>query len=108
MLTVKILKQGATEIYDYVCEEIKELTCPICKAIFEYTQSDCETEIIENKFYSQQLLEYNSSFCNPYRHGSTFSFMPPPLPVKSYLCKYISCPWCAYKAMIGMDNLYFL
>ena len=32
---MKILKQGATEIYDYTCEEIIEETCPVCKAVFE-------------------------------------------------------------------------
>lgn len=104
---MKILRPGATEIYDYTCEEINELTCPICKAVFEYTQSDCETEIIDNKFYSQQLCEYNASFCNPYRYGNAFPLVPLPLPVRAYLCKYISCPCCSYKIMIGMNNLYF-
>lgn len=96
---MKILKQGLAEIYDYTCEEIIETTCPVCKAIFEYTQSDCKTERVENEFYSQQLLAYNSSFCNPYR-VSVFS--PPPLPVKSYLYKYVACPCCSYKIIIGI------
>lgn len=92
---MKILKQGLTEIYDYTCEEIIETTCPVCKAIFEYSQSDCKTERVEK----QQLLAYNSSFCNPYR-GSGLS--PLPLPVKSYLYKYVACPCCLYKIIIGI------
>lgn len=95
---MKLIKQGKSAVYDYTCEEIVESTCPVCKAVFEYTQSDCETEIVENEFYSQQLLAYNSSFCNPYRDTL---FSPPPLPVKAYLCKYVACPCCSHKILIG-------
>lgn len=94
---MKILKQGVTEIYDYTCEEIIEGTCPICKTVFEYTKGDCETEVIENKFYQQQLLAYNSSFCNPYcSYGDLLRF-PPPLPVQSYLHMHVACPCCKHK-----------
>jgi hypothetical protein len=27
-------------------------------------------------------------------------FFPPPLPVKSYLYKYVACPCCSYKITI--------
>lgn len=97
---MKILKQGATEIYDYTCEEVVEETCPICKAVFEYTQGDCETEIVENEFYSQQLATYNSYFSNPY--CSTVGLYPfsPPLPLKSWGLRYVACPCCSHKIII--------
>lgn len=44
---MKIVKQGITEIYDYTCEEIIEETCPVCKAVFEYTENDIEIETIK-------------------------------------------------------------
>jgi hypothetical protein len=97
---VKILKQGATEIYNYTCEEIIEETCPVCKAVFEYTGNDIKKEVIENRFYEQQLLAYNSSFCNPYCSRGDLLRFPPPLPVQSYLHTYIVCPCCKHKITI--------
>lgn len=97
---MKILKQGTIEIYDYTCEEIIEETCPVCKAVFEYTENDIKKEAIENEFYEQQLLVYNSNFCNPYCiHGDLLRF-PPPLPVRTYLHTYVACPWCKHKITI--------
>lgn len=94
---MKILKQGATEIYDYTCEEIIEETCPICKAVFEYTQSDYKTEIVENEFYSQQLTAYISHFSNPYCSTADLYRFSPPLPLKTWAWRYITCPCCSYK-----------
>ena len=97
---MKILKQGANKIYDYTCEEIIEETCPVCKAVFEYTKNDIEQEIIENKLYEQQLLVYNSSFYNQCcSYGDLLRF-PPPLPVRSYLYTYVACPCCKHKITI--------
>lgn len=97
---MKILKQGITEIYDYTCEEIIEETCPICKAVFEYTKNDIEQEVIENRFYEQQLLAYNSNFYNPYcSYGDFLRFTPPP-PIRSYLHIYVACPCCKHEITI--------
>ncbi len=97
---MKIVKQGATEIYDYTCEEIIEETCPVCKAVFEYAENDIEQEIIENKFYGQQLFAYNSSFYNPCCSYGDFLRFPPLPPVQSYLYTYVACPCCKHKITI--------
>ena len=97
---MKILKQGITEIYDYTCEEIIEETYPVCKAVFEYAENDIGQEIIENKFYGQQLLAYNSSFYNPCcSYGDLLRFPPLP-PLQSYLHTYVACPCCEHKITI--------
>jgi hypothetical protein len=44
---MKIIKEGATEIYDFTCEEIKERICPICKTIYEYTNDEIKQSVIE-------------------------------------------------------------
>lgn len=36
---MRVIKSGVTEIYDYTCEEIKQRICPVCKAVYEYTDS---------------------------------------------------------------------
>ena len=97
---MKIIKQGITEIYDYTCEEIIEETCPVCKAVFEYTENDIEQEIIENRFYNQQLSTYNLRFYNPCCSYGDFLRFPPPLPVRSYLHTYVACPCCEHKITI--------
>jgi hypothetical protein len=70
------------------------------EAVFEYAESDIEKEVIENRFYEQQLWAYNSSFCNPFcSYGGLLRF-PPPLPVQSYLHTYVACPCCEHKITI--------
>lgn len=91
---MKIIKDGISEVYDFTCEEVIEGICPVCKAMFEYTQNDCETEIVENPFYAQEMLAYNSSFYNPYRGNLRFS---PPLPMRSHIITCLVCPCCSNK-----------
>ena len=56
---MKILKQGATEIYDYTCEEIIEETCPVCKAVFEYTENDIEQEVKYHPINSNKSTSFD-------------------------------------------------
>jgi len=61
---MKIIKEGATEIYDFTCEEIKERTCPICKTIYEYTNDEIKQNVIESFYGKIGYLYLVCPFCS--------------------------------------------
>ena len=54
---MKIIKEGVTEIYDFTCEEIKEITCPICKTLYEYTDSEVELDYFGFYNFPQRFIK---------------------------------------------------
>lgn len=87
---MRLIKGGATEIYDFICEEIKQRTCPVCKAVYEYTDSECEIVEVDNPKYLNDILRYLSLQRNPL-------YMSPELQsIRKGRAKSITCPWCSH------------
>lgn len=97
---MRVIKSGVTEVYDYTCEEIKQRICPICKAVYEYTDSECETIEVENPTFLYDSLRYYSSQINlPYR--------PPAFqPVRGGIIKTITCPCCLDAETLDLQMIY--
>lgn len=88
-----IIKQGTHEVYSFTCEEIKEYTCPYCKAVFEYTDSECENQIISNSNYE--------------RGYRTYLLMGIPiLPIRGKKFKTVICPCCSNKIYFDEQEIY--
>lgn len=97
---MRVIKNGVTEIYDYTCEEIKQRICPICKAVYEYTDSECETIEVENPTFLYDSLQYYSSQINlPFK-------LPEFQPVRGGSAKTITCPCCSYTETFDIQMIY--
>lgn len=97
---MRVIKSGVTEIYDYTCEEIKQRICPVCKAVYEYTDSECDTIEVENPtFLYDSLRYYSSQIILPYR--------PPAFqPVRGGIIKTITCPCCLDTETLDLQMIY--
>lgn len=97
---MRVIKSGATEVYDYICEEIKQRICPICKAVYEYTDSECETIEVENPtFLYDSLRYYNLQINLPFK-------LPAFQPVRGGSAKTITCPCCSYNETFDFQMIY--
>lgn len=97
---MRVIKSGVTEIYDYTCEEIKQRICPICKAVYEYTDSECETIEVENPtFLYDSLRYYNLQINLPFK-------LPAFQPVRGGSAKTITCPCCSYTETFDFQMIY--
>jgi uncharacterized Zn-finger protein len=54
---MRIIRTVAKEIYDFTCEEIKEITCPICKTLYEYTDSEVERDYVGVYYFPQRFIK---------------------------------------------------
>lgn len=97
---MRVIKSGVAEIYDYTCEEIKQRICPICKAVYEYTDSECETIEVENPtFLYDSLRYYNLQINLPFK-------LPEFQPVRGGSAKTITCPCCSYTETFDFQMIY--
>lgn len=97
---MRVIKSGVTEIYDYTCEEIRQRICPICKAVYEYTDSECETIEVENPtFLYDSLRYYNLQINLPFK-------LPEFQPVRGGSAKTITCPCCSYTETFDFQMIY--
>lgn len=97
---MRLIKSGATEIYDFTCEEIKQRTCPVCKAVYEYTDSECEINEVDNPSYLYDSLRYyNLSINLPYKS-------PEFQPVRGGRAKAITCPCCSHTETFDFQMIY--
>lgn len=97
---MRVIKSGVTEIYDYTCEEIRQRICPICKAVYEYTNSECETIEVENPtFLYDSLRYYNLQINLPFK-------LPEFQPVRGGSAKTITCPCCSYTETFDIQMIY--
>ncbi len=97
---MRVIKSGVTEIYDYTCEEIRQRICPICKAVYEYTDSECNTIEVENPTFLYDSLRYYSLQINlPYK-------LPEFQPVRGGSAKTITCPCCSHTETLNLQMIY--
>lgn len=97
---MRLIKSGATEIYDFICEEIKQRTCPVCKAVYEYTDSECEIVEVDNPSYLYDNLRYLSLQRN-------LPYMSPEFqPVRKGRARSITCPCCSHTETFDYQMIY--
>lgn len=101
---MKILKQGATEIYDYTCEEIKQHTCYICKAVYEYTDSDCEMTTVDNPNYEREYQQWRNDAQNYSPYGVLYYHSLQP--IRGMTAKTLTCPCCGHSETFDFTKLY--
>ena len=41
---MKVIQESQREVYDFTCEEIKDISCPMCLAKVEYTEREIEAQ----------------------------------------------------------------
>lgn len=99
-LIMKIIKNGLTAIYNYTCEEIKQRICPVCKAVYEYTDSECEIVEVDNPSYLYDNLRYLSLRRNLLYMSPEFQ------PVRKGRAKSITCPCCSYTETFDYQMIY--
>lgn len=101
---MKIVKQGITEIYDYTCEEIKERTCPICKTVYEYADSECEIVTADNPNYDKEYRQWHNSFQNYSVYA--IPYLNSRMPMRSGQAKTLVCPWCNNTELFDFTPIY--